>query len=102
MGWVKAKVVRRWEGVLKVSRPLPPRKILIIHEMDRKVEVDRLLYFFNFIETIRQFRRIIEMIVHDFLTHLTFINVDNVMMLFLIRNQVTISSNVTKLTHFSS
>ena len=30
-GWVKAKVVRRGEGVLKVSPPLPPRKILIIH-----------------------------------------------------------------------
>ena len=25
-GWVKAKVVRREEGVLKVSPPLPPRK----------------------------------------------------------------------------
>ena len=34
-GWVKAKVVRRAEGVLKVSPPLPPppRKILIIHEV---------------------------------------------------------------------
>ena len=32
MGWVKAKVVRRGEGGLKVSPPLPPpRKILIIH-----------------------------------------------------------------------
>ena len=30
-GWVKAKVVRRGQGVLKVSPPLPPRKILIIH-----------------------------------------------------------------------
>ena len=30
-GWVKAKVVRRGEGILKVSPPLPPRKILIIH-----------------------------------------------------------------------
>ena len=30
-GWVKAKVVRRGEGVLKVSPPLPPQKILIIH-----------------------------------------------------------------------
>ena len=25
-GWVKAKVVRRGEGVLKVSSPLPPGK----------------------------------------------------------------------------
>ena len=33
-GWVKTKVVRREEGVLKVSPPLPPpppQKILIIH-----------------------------------------------------------------------
>ena len=28
-GWAKAKVVHRGEGVLKVSPPLPPRKILI-------------------------------------------------------------------------
>ena len=33
-GWVKAKVTRRGEGVLKVSPPLPPWKILIIHEVD--------------------------------------------------------------------
>ena len=25
-GWVKAKVVRRWRGVLKVLPPLPPKK----------------------------------------------------------------------------
>ena len=33
MGWVKAKVVCRGEGVLKVSPPLPPPppKILIVH-----------------------------------------------------------------------
>ena len=31
MGWVKAKVVCRGEGALKVSPPLPPQKILIIH-----------------------------------------------------------------------
>ena len=30
-GWVKAKVVHRGEGLLKVSPPLPPRKILIVH-----------------------------------------------------------------------
>ena len=30
-GVVKAKVVHRGEGVLKVSPPLPPQKILIIH-----------------------------------------------------------------------
>ena len=30
-GWVKAKVVRRGEGVLKVAPPLPPQKILITH-----------------------------------------------------------------------
>ena len=30
-GWVKAKVVHRVEGVLKVSPPLSPWKIFIIH-----------------------------------------------------------------------
>ena len=32
-GWVKAKVDLRGEGLLKVSSPLPPRKLLIIHEV---------------------------------------------------------------------
>ena len=31
MAWVKAKVVRRGEGVLKVSPTLTPKKILIVH-----------------------------------------------------------------------
>ena len=30
-GWVKEKAVHRGEGVLKVSPPLPPPKILIVH-----------------------------------------------------------------------
>ena len=40
-GWVKAKVVRRGQGVLKVSPPLPPRKILIIHLAMKTTAVHR-------------------------------------------------------------
>ena len=36
--WVKAKVVRRGEWVLKVSPPLSPQKILITHQSLHKVE----------------------------------------------------------------
>ena len=46
-GWVKAKVVRRGRG-LKVSPPMPSRKILIIHIYVLSLPFDRHLLPCNF------------------------------------------------------
>ena len=54
---VKAKVVGRGEGVLKVSPPLPPPKILIVHQYNEKMKVRYLRnLLFDLFETLQHVR----------------------------------------------
>ena len=59
--------------------------------MNRKVEVNSSFSFFYFVIDVREFSKAVKMLVHEFLTNFGLININNVMMFFLVCNQFAIT-----------